>query len=49
MRAHELIRRQRKALIAVALALVERRYLSGEAIGEIFEANQVVAAGNVGN
>jgi hypothetical protein len=34
MRAHEPIGRQRKALIAVATALVERRYLSGKAIGE---------------
>jgi hypothetical protein len=47
-RAHEPIGRQRKALIAVAIAPVERRYLSGEAIGEIFEANRVVASGIVG-
>ena len=49
MHAHERIGWQRKALIAVAIALVERRYLSGEAMGEIFEANQVVASRNVGN
>ena len=42
IRAHEL--RQREALIAVELGLVERRYLCGEAIGEIFETDHVVAS-----
>jgi hypothetical protein len=44
-RADWLIRRQRKAVVAVATALVERRYLSRDAVREIFEANAVTASG----
>jgi cell division protease FtsH len=44
-RADRLIRRQRKAVVAVATALVERRHLSGDAVREIFEANAVTASG----
>jgi cell division protease FtsH len=38
-RAEQLIRRHRKAVVAVATALRDRRHLSGDRVREIFEAN----------
>jgi cell division protease FtsH len=39
-RADELIRRHRDAVAAIAEALQARRYLAGDAVREIFEANK---------
>jgi cell division protease FtsH len=48
-RADGLVRRHRRAVIQVALALRDRRHLSGGAVREIFEASATAAAGKINN
>jgi cell division protease FtsH len=48
-RAEQLIRRHRKAVVAVAMALRDRRHLSGERVREIFESNTVGTSGKQSN
>jgi cell division protease FtsH len=48
-RAEQLIRRHRKAVVAVAMALRDRRHLSGESVREIFESNTVGTSGKQSN
>jgi cell division protease FtsH len=48
-RAEQLLRRHRKAVVAVATALLERRHLSGDEVREIFEATASGTRSNRGS